>query len=89
MKCPECGSYMSIVTDSRDIYKFNGAKRRRRKCEKGHAWTTYEITKEHLAQSLEFSQKDAIKIRAALSVLDEMSGKLNKIAGLFEGEEEK
>jgi hypothetical protein len=78
---------MTIVTDSRDIYKFNGAKRRRRKCENGHSWTTYEITKEHLAQSLDFNQKDAIKIRAALSVIDEMSSKLNKISGLFEEED--
>ncbi len=89
MKCPECGSYMSIVTDSRDIYKFNGAKRRRRKCEKGHAWTTYEITKEHLAQSLEFNQRDAENIKSAMSIFNRMAKKLNKLSRFFEGDEDK
>ena len=89
MKCPECGSYMSIVTDSRDIYKFNGAKRRRRKCEKGHAWTTYEITKEHLAQSLEFNKRDADNIKSAMSIFNKMAKKLNKLSRFFENDEEK
>jgi transcriptional regulator NrdR family protein len=80
---------MSIVTDSRDIYKFNGAKRRRRKCEKGHAWTTYEITKEHLAQSLEFNQRDAENIKSAMSIFNRMAKKLNKLSRFFEGDEDK
>lgn len=43
IRCPECSTRSSRVLDSRGTP--NGAEcRRRRKCENGHRWNTYEIS---------------------------------------------
>ena len=42
MKCPVCGVANSVVIDSREALDGYSI-RRRRKCVKGHRWTTYEI----------------------------------------------
>lgn len=85
MKCPTCGTGVTIVTDSREGNKFNGTVRRRRECKNGHKFTTYEISAEILATSGILKLSDANKMQAAVREMMSIAIKTKSIIDLLEG----
>jgi len=68
LKCPECGSEMSEVIDTRRAAGGDGIRRRRR-CEKGHRYTTKEaIFNSDQSPDLEVEIEDKIKAHGSDSV---------------------
>lgn len=87
MKCPTCGTGVTIVTDSREGNKFNGTVRRRRECKGGHKFTTYELNAEILATSGILKLSDANKMQAAVREMMSIAIKTKAIIDLLEGTE--
>jgi transcriptional regulator NrdR family protein len=66
--CPECGSTRNRVIDSRSL---DGRRRRRRECNNGHRFTTYEISAadlEEIERSLTELREWRMRMMAALAV---------------------
>lgn len=53
MRCPFCGSYQTIVLDSRQHEQFNRRYRRYYCSDCGKRFTSYEVTKEELERAVE------------------------------------
>jgi transcriptional repressor NrdR len=66
VNCPACGSDRTRVPDSRALKRTNSIRRRRVCLACSHMFTTYELTREDIAQMFRNSAELRGKILAAL-----------------------